>query len=135
MKKKLIILGLVKNKKGEFLISQRHDPDVPKAHLKWDLPGGQNEFGETLEETVKREVLEETGLKVSVQKMFPASATRTWEHKDYKIHVVILCYLCEMKSGKLHHNDHKINDLKWIKKEEFDNFDFLPTIKKFLDLT
>ncbi len=51
-KTKLVVLGLIKNDKNQYLLSQRYDLDVPEAHLKWDLVGGTNEFGEDLEETL-----------------------------------------------------------------------------------
>ncbi len=43
-KSKLVVLGLIKNKENKFLLSQRYDPDIPEAHLKWDLPWWTNEF-------------------------------------------------------------------------------------------
>jgi len=33
-KTKVVILGLIRNEDGRYLISQRFDPDVPEAHLK-----------------------------------------------------------------------------------------------------
>ncbi|MGY1804760.1 NUDIX domain-containing protein [Blastococcus sp. SYSU D00922] len=45
-----------------LLIRRGHDPH---AGL-WSLPGGRVEDGETLEQAVRREVLEETGLAVEV---------------------------------------------------------------------
>ncbi len=133
-KKKLIVLGLIQNDKNEFLLSQRYDPDILDAHLRWDLPGGTNGFGESLEDTLKREILEETGLEVKVLEMLPKSVSRKWKHKDYSIHVVVFCYHCSYVNGKTHLNDHKINDLKWVKKNDFKNYEFLPTTKTFIDM-
>ena len=47
------------NPQGELLLVRSH-----KWHDKWVVPGGHVELGETLEQALVREVLEETGLRV-----------------------------------------------------------------------
>ncbi len=47
--------------KGRILLAHRRDIDW------WNLPGGGMESGETVEEAVRREVLEETGLEVEAE--------------------------------------------------------------------
>ena len=133
-KTKLIVLGLVKNENNEFLLSQRHDPKIPDAHLRWDVPGGTNDFGESLEETLRREILEETGLDIEVKDLLSKSTSMLWDHVDCKIHVVVLCYNCKLLKGKTHLNDHKIHDLKWVKKRDLGKYKFLPTTQCFIDM-
>lgn len=53
----------IKNKKGEILLQKRGDKNL------WGFPGGAVELGESLEEAVIREIFEETGLKISVEKL------------------------------------------------------------------
>ena len=48
---------------GELLVVRR---GVAPGAGKWSVPGGRVEFGETLRETVAREVLEETAVAVTV---------------------------------------------------------------------
>ena len=52
------------NDKGQILLQQRTDNN------KWGLPGGALEPGEKVEETAKREALEETGLTINNLKLF-----------------------------------------------------------------
>jgi len=61
MKQKQIIvgLGILVNVKNEVLITQRYDPGNEKTHMKWQVPGGKVEFGETVKEAVVREMKEE----------------------------------------------------------------------------
>ncbi|HWQ46537.1 MAG TPA: NUDIX hydrolase [Longilinea sp.] len=58
----LILVGaLVVIVDGQNRVLMQHRTDDNN----WDFPGGFMEMGETIEETAKREVFEETGLKVS----------------------------------------------------------------------
>jgi len=133
-KTKVVILGLIRNEDGRYLISQRFDPDVPEAHLKWDLVGGTNKFGESLKDTLKREILEETGLHVDILDMFPESFSRIWTHREFDMHTLVFCFNCKMISGDLHLRDEGINDLKWIHKHEFKDHEFLNTTKFFIEM-
>jgi ADP-ribose pyrophosphatase YjhB (NUDIX family) len=68
----------------------------------WSLPGGVLEVGETLEEAVRREVLEETGLAVrpgGVVQIFERIIPDAKGRPEY--HYVLVDYLCHVTGGKL----------------------------------
>lgn len=69
-------------------------------HNLYELPGGRMEFGETAEETLIREVNEETNFIVK-----PIKLLDTWNFitKDYQITGII--YLCKIKDGSLKLSD------------------------------
>jgi len=57
-------------KDGKVLLGHRHDdPEKASSELHgegtWTMPGGKMEFGESFEEGIRREVLEETGLTIN----------------------------------------------------------------------
>jgi mutator protein MutT len=129
----VVVLGMIFNHEGKVLITKRSDPNITKAHMQWDFPGGKNEFGETLEKTLKREILEETGLEVKAQYMFPLSVTKKWEHKDYIQHTLVFCYKCKFIKGKLHTEDPKITEMKWENLNKFSSYEFLSTTNRFIN--
>ena len=74
----------------------------------WSIPGGTLELGESLQEGVARELLEETGLVVRVlelievfDRIFPDESLSPSEGKQQpRFHFVIADYLCECVSGE-----------------------------------
>jgi len=55
-------IGVFVFKDGKFLMNQRYGSHGAGA---WGIPGGHLEFGESFEDTARREIKEETGLEVT----------------------------------------------------------------------
>src|SRR4030043_620031 len=129
---KVVVLGAVFNQRGELLVSQRYDPKIPEAHMKWDFIGGANEFGESLEETLHRELDEEAGVVVEIQEFLPQHVSRLWSHEQYDQHTLVFCFSCKLISEKRRKKEKKIHQLAWRKLEDLDEIEFLPTCHSFL---
>jgi|SRR5581483_4663325 len=63
------VYGIVFNDKGEILIARE------SSSGKWQLPGGKPEKGESIEETVRRELLEEVDVKAGI--IYPLGVQKT----------------------------------------------------------
>lgn len=61
----ITVKAVIVREDGQVLLLKRVKDDNTNPG-KWDLPGGLLEFNETVEEVLKREVMEETGLEVEV---------------------------------------------------------------------
>lgn len=62
-------LGVMIFKNGKILLGRRHsDPEKADSELhgegRWSMPGGKPEYGESFEEGARREIYEETGLRL-----------------------------------------------------------------------
>jgi 8-oxo-dGTP diphosphatase len=82
------VFALIFNNEKQILLGHRRDIDW------WNLPGGGMESGETVDEALCREVREETGLEVKVQRLIGVYS------KPQKQEVV-LTFLCQVIGGTL----------------------------------
>lgn len=137
MEKRTIFVfkGIVFDSQKRILIDNRKEEILDLANGKWEVPGGKIEFGEKPEDTVKREIFEETGYDVNVKKIVPYSNVSMWEYSNYKQHTVIFFYVCELSNEKhTEIRDKKINTYKWIKQSELLNYNFLPGNKEAIEI-
>jgi 8-oxo-dGTP diphosphatase len=93
------IKALIKNKKGEILLLK-----VNKAKLSgsngeyWDIPGGRVQRGDTVEDTLIREIEEETGIKKvdNIQPFSTVLSNIRIPIKPCDVGLILGIYTCEI---------------------------------------
>ena len=85
----------------------------------WEFPGGKIEQGETPEEAVVREIMEELDTEVEVKELFD---TVEYDYPDF--HLSMDCFICKIKKGDLVLKEHEA--AKWLTKETLHTVDWLP---------
>ncbi len=98
----------------------KHQSVGPLGYL-WSPPGGGVEFGQSLNETLQREFLEETNLKIKV-----GNYLFTNEHIDSKHHAIEIFFQVHYLSGclklghdpELSHENQMISDIHYFTQAE-----------------
>jgi 8-oxo-dGTP diphosphatase len=113
----IVGVGAVIFHEGRVLLIQRGQAPMQGE---WSLPGGALEIGETLEEGVKREVLEETSLvvePVAMVEVFDRIARDDGGRVQF--HYVLVDYLCRVAGGQAACGSDAV-DLRWAARDELD---------------
>ena len=81
-----------------LIVKRKYDPLAGQ----WSLPGGGVELGETLEQSIVREMLEETGLEIEVGPVIEVFDRITRDDDgEVRYHFVLVDYLCWPVGGAL----------------------------------
>ena len=112
-------------KQRQFLISQRHPSDTFGSY--WEFPGGKKNEGETFEECVVRETMEELGVQIRPEKKF----MEIRKNVDDKT-IWLNFYLCEYLSGDPRPLD--CQNVLWADVAELKNYLFPPANERVIHL-
>ena len=114
MKLQVGVKALIQNNQGTYLMLHRAATMANESEAHWDIPGGRIEPEEALNDALKREILEETGLEVNskpkllcAQDIFVPSAD---------LHVVRLTYVMQGEGNVTISHEHQ--DTRWVTREE-----------------
>lgn len=103
-------VAVIMNEKDEILVARRAK-EPAKGTL--DLPGGFADSMETAEEAVTREVLEESGLRVTETK-YLFSLPNKYLYSGFEEHTLDMFFLCRVESGDCPIANDDVEELAWM---------------------
>lgn len=116
------------NKNDLFLVTRRSEIN-DYMPLKWDIPGGFVEPGESMEGALKREIKEETGLSVDVNRLLYIYSNLSQLPKKQVFQAV---YLCNYLDGEVKINPEEHDQYIWLKKDQLRSLDSIAFLESFL---
>ena len=93
----------------------------------WEFPGGKMEPGETPQEALSREILEELSARIHVGKLLH---TVEWDYPQF--HLTMHCYMCTLAGEALHLNEHEA--ARWLSARDLHSVNWLPADEMLLPL-
>jgi 8-oxo-dGTP pyrophosphatase MutT (NUDIX family) len=107
------VKAVIRNRQGKFLIVRRKG--------RWQAMGGRLEEGERLEEGLRRETAEETGITdLEVGKIVHVDEWFAEPEGELK-HIVALFFLCQTKTDEVTLSDEH-EDYAWVAPDELDSY-------------
>lgn len=120
MKTVRVVAAVIKavNENGEPIIfaTQRGYGDFKGG---WEFPGGKIEAGETPQQALKREIMEELDTEVTVGELID-----TVEYDYPTFHLSMDCFWCEIVKGDLVLKEHEA--ARWLSKDRLTDVEWLP---------
>lgn len=118
-----VAAAIIENEQGLLLIARRR-PEKTQGGL-WEFPGGKLEEGESPEECLRRELMEEMGIEIAVQEYFGMN-----DHRYEAIHIQLIAYEAKLVAGEIRLIDH--DEYRWVRKEMLADYSFAPADIKFV---
>ena len=120
-----VVCGIIYNNDQEIFIARRK----PGKHLEsfWEFPGGKIQSGESPISALHRELHEELGMKVIVEKYFSSN-----QHQYGAFQIELIAYRCEFVSATFEMTDH--DKYEWVKPDNLLDWKLAPADIPIMEL-
>ena len=103
--------AIIRNKEGKYLVLfKSEDEDINPNEI--DIPGGRIEFGEDVQDCLKREVTEEVGLEINI-----GHPLRVWGFVKNDLHLIGITFIADLIGGDISLSGEH-DTYRWMTKEE-----------------
>lgn len=123
-----VVAAIIENEEKEIFCALR-GPEMTLPNY-WEFPGGKIEEGETKQEALKREILEELNCTIEV---FEHVEDTTYEYE--KVIVRLETFMAKILSGRPQLSEHA--EMKWISRKELKALNWapadIPAIEKLME--
>ena len=123
MKQIEVVAAIIHDNQDRIFATQRGYGDWKDY---WEFPGGKMEPGETPEDALKREILEELETKIFIERFVQ---TVEWDYPAF--HLTMHCYWCHVESGALTLKEHEA--ARWLGRDELRSVGWLPADLQVID--
>lgn len=117
--KKIEVVAAILHRDGAYFTTQRGYGEFEGM---WEFPGGKIEPDESPEDALKREIREELGIDITIDKFL---CTTEYDYPSF--HLTMHCYLCRVEVGEIELREHK--SASWLRPEEIGSVEWLPADK------
>lgn len=118
------VVAAIIHRDGTYFATQRGYGEFEGM---WEFPGGKIEPGESPEVALKREIQEELGVDITIEKLL---CTTEYDYPSF--HLIMHCYLCDIETGEIELKEHK--SALWLTTETLNKVEWLPADKDVIDV-
>lgn len=127
--KKVEVVSAIIIHENEILCVQRSESRLEYISKKFEFPGGKIESGETKQDALKRELIEELSINPQISNLY---LTVVHQYPDFEI--TMHSFLCKAYTKDIVLTEHISS--KWLKRSELMNLDWaaadMPIVKKLM---
>ena len=115
------VKALILDEDGRFLLQR-------ESNGKWEMPGGGLDHGESVEDGLRREVMEESGLTITKMAAQPSYFVTKKYKETWKSNVY---YVCELENLDITPTE-ECEGVRFFSVEETDEVELFPIIQEFV---
>lgn len=124
-----VVAAIIKQE-DKILCVQRGNAKYEYLSYKWEFPGGKIEGGETEEEAIQREIMEELGMSIAIE-----DKLMTVKHQYPDFNLTMHIFICSSANQPVL-NEHL--DYKWATINELNQLDWaaadIPVVKQYIEI-